>query len=173
MTDAELVAFVEQRCAWDGDCLLWPGAMSGGVGAPVTTDKQRLSVNIRRRYFVALGRKLTDSLLVVPTCRNPRCLSHLAAMTRSELNLLSATHGGRSTTAVRVAMRRAGRSRSSSVGSMEVARRIRALRAEGLTYEAISAATGVPPSRCFDVCAGRAWVETLPGASVFTGLGIV
>ena len=172
MTSQEFVAWVEARCDQDTYCRLWQFSVSGGAngGAPVTTmliDGKRKSLNVRREYFIAQGRKLPRGWVLVPTCRNPRCLEHLQAMTRSKLNALSAFHGGRQTPAVRAAMCRAGRAKSTVVGSMEVARKIRALRAEGKTYKAISEATGVPLRRCFDVCSGRTWSETLTGTSVF------
>lgn len=173
MSNREFIDWVEARCIEEGGCLIWQYSTGGGSkgGAPITTmmiDGKRKSVNVRREYFVAKGKTLDSGTVLVPTCRDKRCLSHLQAMTRSELNVFSASLGGRKTPAVRAAMRRIGRAKSTVIGSMEVARKIRALRAEGKTYQQISEETGVPLPRCFDVCANRGWVETATGASVFT-----
>jgi hypothetical protein len=157
--------WLAKRTEEDGDCLLWTRAMNSG-GVPVATIELKL-VNVRRWLLVQQGKRLRPGDKVVPTCRNPRCLSHLKVMSPSEVNEWIVAGGGRRTAAALASSRR-NRELSTVVGSMDMARRIRALRAEGLTYKAIGIETGVPWRRCYDICMGKSWVEHAPASSIFT-----
>jgi hypothetical protein len=159
-----LESWLEKRTQEDGDCLLWTRAMNSG-GGPVATIELK-HTNVRRWLMAQRGVHVPEGYKVVPICRNPRCLSHLVVMSPREMNLWIAAGGGRRTVAALAAARK-NRERSTVVGSMENARRVRALRSGGLTYKQIAAETGVPWRRCYDICAGRTWVEHAAGSSVF------
>lgn len=159
-------AWLAARTREDGDCLLWTLAI-GGSGIPTAGIKPKRTVNVRRLYVESKGIVLSPTDVVMPSCRNPRCLSHAVVVNRSEVNRIAAlTNGPRSVESL-AAGRERSRARATAVRSMEVARRIRALRAAGRTYAEIESETGVSWRRCYDVCANRAWKEHAPGASVF------
>lgn len=157
-------AWLEARTREDGDCLLWTRA-ANSTGCPVATIDLR-HTNVRRWLLAQRGVRVPDGYKVVPECRNVLCLSHLVVMSPRQMNLWIAAGGGRRTAAC-LAAARANRDRSTVVGSMAAARRVRALRAEGLTYKQIEGETGVPWRRCYDICSGKTWVEHAPGSSVF------
>lgn len=149
----------------DGDCLIWNRCCTN-QGMPVATLDGK-TTNVRRWLLVQQGRPAKDGQRVTATCGNKLCMAHLKAVSPREVNLIITRRGGRNSPKAAKTNRDVKRAASTVVKTMEVARRIRALRAQGMLYREISALTGVPVSRCCDVANNKAWREHLPNASVF------
>lgn len=73
---------VESSAAWDGECLLWKGAMANGT-CPVCRlgGKQ---VTVRHALWTALGRRRPPKTSVLAQCKESRCVSpdHLVLASR-------------------------------------------------------------------------------------------
>lgn len=75
MSDSEyLLNVIRSRCVEEGDCLIWPGALSAGY-SPCVTYKGK-NHNLRRWLWTHLGNELPGpGLAVVTKCQDKRCLA--------------------------------------------------------------------------------------------------
>lgn len=159
-----------------GECLEWPGPFGCGRKKDTAIVKAR-SRDSQRTENYAVARELWEAAygpvpegkLVYRTCCNNACvlLDHLAIGTRKEwsrarIKAGATKHHHATIIALTMAARR------NAKNSIEVAREVRALRAEGMRHEDIAAQTGVAEAMVDDIVYGRAWVEL---SSPFAGLG--
>jgi hypothetical protein len=170
MTRTAVMDWLLERVRQEGSCLIWTCALNN-QGLPVASVDGVRARNVRRWLFEELEGDLNPGMKLVPTCRNGRCLSmkHCAELLPAQLSELLGIEGRLSTPARRAACRRV--SRAASPNSMEQAKHARSLRAAGAKLREISAATGLTISNASKICTGKAWVDTAPGASVFTWSG--
>ncbi len=167
--DAFMEAWFAARTEWDGDCLLWTGTLIGNK-AP-HTHVFRQSVQVRKFYFEWKHKRVVeDGYRMVCVCSNPRCLVHAEPMhERGEYQRWLAASGRMHTPKAAAQRKRAGM--ANAVHSMETARLVRQLRAEGLSYGQIEKRTGMGKALVQRVCVGKAWREHFSQASVFTLAG--
>jgi len=75
---------IKDRCQEEGDCLLWTGGMASGI-SPCLRVEGRTS-NLRTLLWRGQGKVLLKDEYVGTTCKNPRCVAHLAR--KKKVNVL-------------------------------------------------------------------------------------
>jgi hypothetical protein len=138
-----------------GRCLLWTRE-TNKWGRPVQGH-----IDVRNRVYREMYGRSPDGFTIAPACGNRLCLRHLKAMTRSEH--MSWLHqqgvmGRPETNAKRADTMR----RQRSFCTMELAREVRLLKAQGVAAPEIVARTGLGPVTVRDIVSGRRWREPPP-----------
>jgi hypothetical protein len=158
--------WLDERTEKAGAHALWQLAMTRD-GKPRTTVFQEKALNIRRMVFSALhGRNIKPGHQIVPVCGDPACMSCLREMTQAGRIGLQFEQGKYGTTTAQA--KRVATNRAKASFSLERARELRAMRAQGLTYEVIAGRMGISLSGAQKIGAGELWRETAPNASVFS-----
>lgn len=166
---AWLDGWLATRTQEEGDCLLWTGCMNSG-GTPKATIAGDRDVHVRRLVYSVRHGSIPAGHEVVPTCRTPRCLACLSAMTPRQRLALHVQAGAYSSPSVCAVRRAAARARSPH--SAEQVKAVRSLRAQGLTHDAIAEATGIKKKTVAKYCNGTRRAEAANGASVFSWGGL-
>lgn len=151
-----------------GRCLLWNLYMDCN-GRPRCSLFGEKGQYTRYIVFDALNGNKRRGREIVASCGDPRCLSHLQAMTQSarqKLQFRQGKFGRPEGVAKRLAKRRAREGYT-----MATARRARELCAEGLTKRAVAKQLGLSPSAVSRICRGLAWLEAPVRASSVFNLG--
>lgn len=74
---------VKDRCEEEGECLLWTGGMASGI-SPCLKVEGRTS-NLRTLLWRGSGKVLLKDEYVGTTCKNPRCVLHLARKKKAKV----------------------------------------------------------------------------------------
>jgi hypothetical protein len=160
-----------------GDCLEWQGKMGRGSSAMPNApqigkrvDGKSVNLLVTRLVWTAAHGPIPDGKKVYRTCCNNYCvaLPHLALGTLADVKKARRAAGmtAHSPSAL-AALTKGARARSTTKNSIEKAREVRDLVAEGLHDSVISERTGVSRTVVSDIRLGRAWQEQCTGASVF------
>lgn len=163
---------VLDRCTEVGECWQWSQAVNS-AGTPMTYYEARNGVSaLRVTYCIANGLCLSDlvGLLVWTSCRSSTCCrpEHLIVGTRAQHAAWRRRHGLTAQTPQAIAsMTNSVRARPTTKLSMERARDMRALYADGKSLKEIGAAHGVSGDMARKVVRNRNWREATRGASVF------
>lgn len=173
---ARLLELIHSMLVEEGDCLMWQGPMGSGqrnksqpVVRQYSAEKrygERLAV--RRLLWEAEHGPIPPGQIIYCTCGAHRCCGHLAIGKRGAAHTCRAKLG----LAVKTPAARAGAARGARKGanakySMEQARVVRELAAEGIPIPLICWAADVSESAASDMRSGRSWREQLGPASVF------
>lgn len=155
-------------CEQDGDCLLWRQGTTG-QGYPCALINGRRSVNVRRWVLEQTGVDLRGRR-VMTLCQRKLCLNpeHLRAMTRAASQQWLVRTGVMSTPAVCATRTATARARAATKLSMEAARSMRAMRADGASIGIIAAKFDVSPDTAWKVVTNKSWRECAPNASAFS-----
>lgn len=151
---------IKLRCHCEpGGCWEWAGAMTGS-GSPSASIGGKRSVNVRRWVLERSMGEPLGARRAVAVCGNARCVNpaHLQAMTAHEFNMWLSSRGRLSTVAVRLS--RAKNARKRSPLTVEDVRRIRAMRAEGLSLRKISQHVPASIETISRITRGVSWVES-------------
>ena len=175
MADLGLAALLG-RCTEVGECLEWPGPY--GIGRSSVTPIVKCHLNGRsenlavvRLVWEQTKGPIPEGRIVYRHCCNHRCIRPEclrlgkrgdAHRHRKKMGLTAHTP------ASLAALTRGARGRATTKNSMEKARAVRALVAEGLRDPEIAVRTGVHPEMVADIRRGTAWRETPAVASVFS-----
>lgn len=179
MKERVLASFAEVVAAKSievGDCLEWQGAMgcSGSASQPIIKtrrDGKPIEIYVARKVWELNRGPIPAGRIVYRSCCNNRCvgIDHLrlgrrgdAMRARKRLGL--SKHSPSTIAALTVGIRKGPNVKY----TIEAAREVRRLAANGLGTGEISAATGVHPDMVSDIRRGRAWRETAPVGSVFS-----
>lgn len=162
------------NCEEVGDCLEWQGRMGCG-GCKVTPiykariNGKAVNVPVCREVWELTRGPIPAGRIVYRKCCNDRCVSCLALGVRGDAmrqrkKLGLAAHAP----STRAALTIGARKRSTVKNSIEKAREVRALVADGVKGdERIGALTGVHPDMVAEIRRGDAWRETSHASSVF------
>lgn len=151
MTLQEIIA----RCRAEGECLVWTGFSV--AGRPIAhTDSRKNQSPVRKLVIELRDGPMPPKTYARATCATVGCVWHVKAMTRSEQMLTSETRsrGERHSTI----QRKSKRAMAPKLSEPDVAR-MRALRAQGWTYERLGKEFNVHLSMAARVCTQRAWAE--------------
>lgn len=159
-----------------GECLEWQGFFGARGATPIVKarnlDKQRTdNFPVVRELWEAAYGPVPEGKLTYRSCCNNACilLDHIKVGTRQEWAANRAKAGlTRHHQSTIIALTLAARRRSNVVNNIDKARDVRALKADGLTIDAIVAQTGVSRAMVADIAQGGAWIEL---GSPFSGLG--
>lgn len=159
-----------------GDCLEWQGPFGCEGATPIVkarnTDKARTdNYGVPRMLWEQAHGPTPEGMLVYRKCCNNTCvlLDHFRVGTRAQWASNRVKAGvAKHHNSTKIALTIAARARPATKNSLDKARLVRSLRAEGATRAEIVAQTGVADAMVADIVAGRAWVET---SSPFAGLG--
>lgn len=154
------VEWLQGKCAQDGDCLIWKGAMGGGNGCTPYGWHQGKVVNVRRQIWKDMGRSLGAKTYVIPKCGNPKCVcpDHLARRLAGPPADFS--HSALTRIKIGAAMRR---------NHAKLDReKVRAIRESGERVAVIADQYQVSVSLIYKVLANQSWREY---SSPFVGLG--
>lgn len=166
---ATVMAWLEARAKRDEDtgCLLWLRAVNG-EGLPVASVDGVRARNVRRWMLEQLGDPVAPGMRVVPKCRASTCVepSHMRQLLPGQVNTLMVAEGRFQTPARFAASQKGGR--TSSGRTPEVADQVRAMRAQGMTLQAIACAANMSISAASRICRGETWKTHAPAASVFS-----
>lgn len=170
---AHIAAHVEEV----GECLEWTGHFGTGRNSkmPVICTRGQRRERIRLSvpalvWQAAHGPVPPGKLVYRHHCCNWRCvrLEHLRCGKRGDqLHRRGQLGLAGHMQCTRAALTLAARSRSTTVHSMEQARAVRSLAADGIPDPLIAWATGVGLSMVSDIRSGKAWAEQASAASVF------
>lgn len=166
---ARVADWLAPRTVEEGDCLLWTRS-ANSERIPCAGVDGRPWVNVRRWVWARTKSAIPAGSVVVPTCRNPRCLSHLSLMTKKQARKFLAESGAWATAAVTAANTRTAQ--KLRVYTDDQVAECKRLRADGLTLHAIQAKTGVPWRVAGTYCRGLSRRGMAPNASVFAWRGI-
>lgn len=173
----EIKAMVADRTVEVGDCVEWQGKMGRGSAkfpnTPIIAtrrDGKAVNLVVARLVYESVHGAIPAGKLVYRACCNNLCVAaaHLKAGTLADVKRARRAAGLTAhSPAVIAALTKGARSRVNVVNTMEKARAVRTLVAEGLPDDAIAARTGVGRAMVSDIRRGRAWQEQCHGASVF------
>jgi hypothetical protein len=160
MTEANKVLSVERvmaHAAWDGECLLWKGAMANGT-CPVCRVGGK-TVVVRRAMWVALGKTLASKAAVLAKCGEDGCVApeHLFLSKRGP------KLGSKRTAATRARMATARRAASRLTEAD-----VQAIRVARAPLKELVAAYGMCKRTIQDIRSGASWA---PMTGPFSGLG--
>lgn len=149
------------RCIEDGGCLLWEGPMKQGhpvMSAPaafIVGSRQTgaVPVPVRRVVWALTRGALAPGKFLICRC-DPRCISHIRAVSQSERTRILLGNRERSTGHV-ANIAQAMRKRSSTI-DMEIAR---AIRASGERDHVLAARYGISRSSVSMIRLGKTWRE--------------
>lgn len=163
-----------------GECHEWQGPFGAARCTRVPIVKTRNTAGQTRNLpavrliWEAANGPIPDGRIVYRGCCNPACvrlehlvLGKLGDQIRARAKAGLAVHAP----STRAAMTASARRRPNVVNTIEQAREVRRLVADGLTDVAISAQTGVHTDMVADIRRGRSWRETAAVASVFSWTG--
>lgn len=166
----EVLAYLRPRTVEVGDCLIWTRAKSSS-GAPVATIGGARSINIRRWVVEQCHGEIPTGWSVRSHCGHKCCVhpDHLAALPwRDHVQRLH-RDGAYDTPACRA--RQVRKARAEAKLTLDLAREVRALRAQGATLKSIAGRVGVNPTTISRICRGIYWADTVPNASAFSWRG--
>lgn len=148
---------VMAHSAWDGECLMWKGAMASGT-CPVCRVGGK-TVVVRRAMWIALGKKLGAKAAVLAKCGEDCCVApeHL------ELGKRGPKLGSKRTAATRARMA-AARREASRLTEADV----QAIRLARAPLKELVAAYGMCKRSIQDIRSGASWA---PLTGPFVGLG--
>ena len=148
-----LIARIRAKSQEDGDCLIWHGAMAGGV-TPVIQFEGKVQ-NVRRALAIQLGLDV-DKKTATNSCDNRRCVcpDHIKVMTRKALQVRSAKALKGSAQNVIRGMRISAARRPTAKHTAELAQQIR--EADG-PQRAIAARFGVSHHVVWSIRTHRTW----------------
>lgn len=163
---------ISDRCEEIGECWSWKQAVNSH-GTPMTYHDGKCGVSVYRIAY-CLPRELPLSaiagLIVWPTCLVTRCCNpaHMRCATRQKFCDWRRQQGLTALTPQAIVKQTLEvRMRPTIKLSMDKARSIRAMRAEGATFDEIGRAHGVCGDMARKVVLNQNWRETALGASVF------
>ena len=176
-TADEIKAFIAARTVEVGDCLEWQGKMGRGSAKfpntpiiPTRRDDKSMNLVVARLVWEAEHGPIPAGKLIYRACCNNYCVesAHLKCGTLADVKRARRAAGltGHSPATI-AAMTKGARSRAGIKNSVEKARAVRDLFAQGLHDNQIAEQTGVSRSVVSDIRRGRAWQEQCAGASVF------
>lgn len=177
MTAAECLERGLAKAIEVGECLEWQGAFSCSGSTPVLKVRRpdvtySDNVSVCRTLWEQTNGPIPEGKLVYRKCCNNACvlLGHLRCGTRAEWKANQKKNGlTKHKVATKLKMTVSARSRDTVKYTMDKAREVRTLKAEGLTYKEISMATGVSDGMVADIVQGSAWKESI--GNPFAGLG--
>ena len=109
MNDSEyLLHKIRARCVEDGDCSIWPGAMSASGSGPVVTLRRK-NIPVRKVVWEAAhGRPFPSDRVASVRCKNKACLDekHIVAWTRTEVAKVWNPDRNRTTQGAKLSARR-------------------------------------------------------------------
>lgn len=152
-----------------GNCLEWQGSMDHGKTPVIKTRMEKggrevvVNITVPKYIWERKNGPLPTGMIAYRTCCNNACVEecHIKAGTRSDLMAARKKAGlTRHSRATVISQTVAARSRANTVYSIEVARQVRELRAEGLLHKQIAARTNVNENMVREICSGRAWKDT-------------
>jgi hypothetical protein len=131
MTIDEFCAWLEKKSEWDGDCLIWKGAVSSGPILPIARIGGSKSQSVKRAMLKLKGLDMKGKF-AVSSCGNPRCVAeeHVQAMTRGATQVFHWEVTGRAKTAKVLAARARTAQEKSTLCHADIAT-IRTLRSQG------------------------------------------
>lgn len=143
---------IRDRCDEVGDCWIWRGAVSHGTAPAINIDGKSTSV---RRFVAGLLGRQTNSRYITACCGEPLCVSpdHLRAVTRSQLNILTAKRTGYGQSLARAAKIAQARRRHARL-SPEL---VQMIRESDLSDAQLATQLGVARSTVNDVRRGDTW----------------
>lgn len=142
MTDAEMLAYLQEHVHAEGDCLVWAGPFCGGTQQPKVMWRRK--EYRARRLLLALSGVHVDGRIVYSVCGEQRCMNrtHLRAGTRCDSNRQIALDGKTMTGARRSLSSLLGHAKRARL-SVHDAQDVLRMRAEGVTLDAIGKRYGV------------------------------
>lgn len=166
------IEFALQRCDEIGDCMVW-NLTANSQGLPITWHNGKPGQSVPRIVFAMHhGWNIEDlgRLVVWAGCRTKGCINpeHLCCGTKKQLWAWRRKEGIDAVTpSHRAAMTIAARARPAVKGSMEKARAVRAMRAEGKSLVECAREHGMSTDMASRIALGQNWREAVSGASVF------
>lgn len=145
-----------ERAHWDGDCLIWEGAMTCGFPVIRVAEHKNL-VNLRRLTAIVHGAVQRKDMVPISTCGNPRCFAkeHVHYTTREHAGRVSAKRMSRAAVLARNA-----KISDAKVGTTKLTReqaeQVRIAREEGRPLAPMAREWGVSKHVLYDVALGYA-----------------
>lgn len=155
------------RCTEEGHCLLWnQGVLS--TGYPQARIDGRPWMVSRYVYEVLLGKSVKKGNVLVPVCRNKRCIAPacLHQMSYGERLKRAYESGARSSVTEYQARRDRAIRQGMAKLTFEIAEKVRTERMDE-PNTAIAAELGVHPKTIYSIKRGESWRRVSPGSTVF------
>lgn len=177
LSPIEIAALIATNSIEVGDCVEWQGYMGTGSAAlpntpiiPTHVDGKRKNIIVARYEWAEVNGPIPDGKMIYRKCCNNYCIArdHLKVGTLTDVKRVrkAAGHTAHSP-ATKATMTRLARSRASNVNTIEDARAVRSLVADGASDEQIAEQTSVSIRMVAEIRRGTAWREQCHGASVF------
>lgn len=175
---SDYTALIAARSAEVGECVEWLGKMGRGSAKskntpiiPTRIDGKSVNLVVARLVWAAENGPIPAGKLIYRACCNNLCIAgaHLKCGTLADVKRVRCKAGltGHSPSTI-AALTKGARNRVNVVNTIEKARAVRQLVAEGLHDDQIAEQTGVRRSMVSDIRRGKAWQEQCAGASVFS-----
>lgn len=156
-----------------GDCMVW-NLTTNSQGLPITWHNGKPGQSVPRIVFAMHSNVEVEDLgplMVWAGCKTKACIKpeHLCCGTKSQFWAWKRKQGSVKLTAGHLAaVTAAVRRRPGVTGSMEKAREVRAMRADGKTLAECSAAHGISADMVSRIDRGLNWREGIASSSAFT-----
>jgi hypothetical protein len=159
-----------------GECLEWQGAFSNHYTQPCVKhrkpgSKSASNLSVPQLIWEAKNGPKPPGSVIFRTCTNNACIhdDHIACGTRADWQKARKKAGAtKHSLATKIKITTKARSRPTTLNTLDKARQIRLLAAEGVGIEESARITGVSESMALEIRCGRAWRDT---SSHFAGLG--
>jgi hypothetical protein len=165
-TPREWLKQIRARCTQQGECWVWPGAVTRH-GAPRWNAAQGLEVRVHRQAWQCVHGAIPPGHVLVNQCGEPRCCrpGHYARMSKAEqMGRELAAGRGAQGALLGLAIRRSWRRRPDLKMSLERAAAMRARREQEPrpTLVALAQEFGVSKATVALVVSGRRWAGPSP-----------
>lgn len=160
-----------------GDCEEWQGLTAGRTPVAYTPQHYLFDGNVKGKHAVRQivwlfsdGERAPAGVVIRMRCCNDRCVKrqHMQLLDRAEHAREQERRGEHDTPVQRRARMQFGRNSATTKLDAE---KVREIRASGEANEVLAQRYGVGAKRIWAIRTGRAWLEVVPAASVFTFRG--